>query len=194
MIFRSCGCNYCTKYKFPILWNISKKNYWYEIPKNGSWSIKNRYKIRKVKDVAPVGSVIYIVWRDPIERFKSLFMHYFLEEGGRYVLAEEFFAKRGRTLKSYNIQERISLCLSFLEEFDSTMEVHHFYPQTYFLDTRFSDNFKIISIKDLSKELNTKTLNVTSKKRSSGIKFTEEQLNLIRDIYRSDYEFMQGTH
>ena len=192
--FQKCSCRYCERWGFPMIWKgLPKDSFWYEIPKNGSWSIKMRYKKLKDSTKTPISAddKIYIIWRHPESRFMSVFSHYFLEEGGRFTLTQDYFKQHGIEIKKIPIKDRIDLCLNNLFLFDSTMEVHHFYPQTYFINQKYKDNFEIIDIRNISKLLGVKSLNSTPKKRFKEIEFTDIHLEKIREIYRDDYKFME---
>lgn len=81
--------------------------------------------------------------------------------------------------------------LDRIHEFDTDMEVHHFYPQTKFLSMDFKSFFRPIDIKDLSLELRAPVLNNTPKKRDPEIEFTSPQLDFIHKFYSEDFDFMK---
>lgn len=191
MTLKDCKCSYCSRYGFPVLWRIKNNLLWYEIPKNGSWTIKESFKGRGRPKQPNLGDKILIVWRNPKKRFKSLFMHYFLEEGGRFNVTQEYFTKQGVDISSYSVLDRRDLMFDRIHEFDTDMEVHHFYPQTKFLSMDFKSFFRPIDIKDLSLELQVPVLNNTTKKRDPEIEFTSPQLDFIHKFYSEDFDFMR---
>lgn len=86
-----------------------------------------------------------------------------------------------------SIKERLDLLITNLHNLTSDEEVHHFYPQITFLDRNIFSDFKIISIGDLSEELDVEVKNTTKKR--TDVNLNNEQKQYINNIYKEDYEF-----
>lgn len=191
MKFRECKCFYCNVYGFPLLWKIPKiSSLWLEIPKNGSSVIKTTYGIDRkteymIKDwhTSPLLPIL-VVLRDPMERFRSLYAHYFLEHGGRFKFGEPVIGDRNAL-----DPETIDYAMNKLLEMDSFHQVHHFYPQSFFVPKEFRTRIKPMWLHDLSKNLNLPKTNTTVE--SYTVKFNKQQEERIRDIYKQDYEMLE---
>ena len=192
MIFQKCECVYCKQHNnFPILWKLDTGIFWFEIPKNGSSSIKQTYKNRKhITKFTPYENAIpYIVMREPVERFISLFKHYFLKEGRRYTRGKDFFKKLGKNIESMKIDERLSFLLNKLDDLSTDDEVHHFYPQTYFIDMENYNSFNVVGMSNISNIFNTPMINHT--KTNTLVDLDNKQEEYIKHIYREDYIFAE---
>jgi len=196
--FKQCECYPCKVYpKWPVLWSIGKNRKWYEIPKNGSFTIKQTYfgtvdpgpEIKYWNNPPEHNDTIIVVWRDPIDRFKSMFMHYFLEEGLRFDCMLNFFSERDVDLGKQCIPKRIELALSHLMEFGTNEECHHFYPQTWFINQTHIHKMQIIEVSELTTLMNVPVDNSTPKDREHLINFTKQQQEFIMDVYKEDYDF-----
>ena len=189
-LFQKCNCIYCKEHKgFPILWKLSDGNLWFEIPKNGSASIKQTHKNRThITNFTDYNDAIpYVILRDPIDRFLSLFKHYFLKEGRRFTRSVSFCKKLNENVDLMNIQTRLNFMIDNLDKLATEEEVHHFYPQTHFINSTNFNNFNLIDIKDLSKTLNIPVSNHTA--ADINIHLDNKQLQYINDIYKNDYKF-----
>ena len=131
-LFQKCNCIYCKEHKdFPILWKLSDGKLWFEIPKNGSSSIKQAHKNKThiTNFVEYNDTIPYVVLRDPIDRFLSLFKHYFLKEGRRFTRSVSFCKRFNKDVNLMNIQERLNFMINNLDKLTTDEEVHHFYQQ-----------------------------------------------------------------
>ena len=189
--FQECRCGYCKRHgNFPVLFDLKNGKYWFEIPKNGSNSIKSTFKGREhvkdfsgLKDVSPV-----VILRDPIDRFQSLFRHYFLEEGRRFKRGASFCSRNGCDIKNLGVQGRLDFLVENLHKLTSDDEVHHFYPQVNFIDQVYFDNFVIVDIKKLSNFIGVPKSNNTRGGRNANL--TKHQ-SYIRNVYNDDYVFLK---
>jgi len=198
-IFQDCNCPYCKKIdKFPVLWKLNARDrYWYEVPKNGSMTIKKsqkpvrigKDKVRELpKDTRPI-----VIYRDPVDRYLSLFKHYFTKEGGRLRDGISFLERVGR--KDYNpevkkqVKETFNFILDNLDKLDSKFEVHHFYPQTRFFEPDVFEDFEFIPIGKMTDILNVNTLHHTE--YDGKLTPTKKQIAKIREIYAADYDFFR---
>lgn len=189
-LFQVCACGYCeTHNQFPVLWKLDSGLFWFEVPKNGSSSVKQKFRKRTLiadmenyKNETP-----YVVFRDPVDRFISLFKHYFIEHERRFEQGASLCSRLGRNIHEMSIKERLDLLITNLHNLTSDEEVHHFYPQITFLDRNIFSDFKIISIGDLSEELDVEVKNTTKKR--TDVNLNNEQKQYINNIYKEDYEF-----
>lgn len=197
-VFQTCCCTFCTH--VPILWRLSKDIIWFEIPKNGSKSIKQTYntgfgpysppQVQPIKDFKPYKNTKpYIILRDPIDRFISLFYHYFTENGMRISKGKRFFERLDIDINTMNMNARLDFLIDNLKELSTEEEVHHFYPQTHFIDTKSFSDFNLVSLKDLSKTLDVPMLNHTE--ISTNIQLNIHQKKYIKTIYENDYRFFK---
>jgi len=186
--FANCNCGYCQKWGWPSLWHIPKLNlHWFETPKNGTVSIKWGHKRRHHITVhrKPETSII-VVWRDPVDRFKSIIKHYFIKKGGRYSFGVQFLERNEKDINKMSKSEIVDFVLDNLDKLTTVDEVHHFYPQVAFIKDDFYNNFEFIQMKDICKRFCVNTLNVSQKVE---LQFTETQIGKIKEIYKKDYEF-----
>lgn len=189
LFFQVCKCEYCEFYNsFPVLWELTPNMFWFEIPKNGSYSTKRKYTNRvhitdvsKCKNISP-----FVILRDPISRFISLFKHYCIEGERRFHIGEAFYKRCGKDISTMNLSERLDFLINNVDKLTSTEEVHHFYPQSFFIDTTNFDNFNLINIKNVSVVFKTQSLNTTKK---ANVYLDTKQTQYINDIYKEDYEF-----
>ena len=189
-MFNKCECIYCKQYNdFPVLWRLTKDILWFEIPKNGSSSVKHTYTNKQhIKDTSQyTDATPYVILRDPVDRFVSLFKHYFLEEGRRFTRSVAFCKRLGVDVNRMNIGERFAFLLDNLEELTTAEEVHHFYPQVSFIDETHFNTFNLLNMSDISKELNIPIMGHT--KSNVILNPTDDQLHYIKTIYKDDYTF-----
>lgn len=203
-IFQECDCVCCDAFNgFPILWELSKNVFWFEIPKNGSTSIKKHFGVgvrpndstavdakRPITDYAKYQTIVpYAIMRDPVARFTGTLKHYFSQEGQRYhTRGVKFFKRQGYDIEAESLQSCADFVIDNLEKLTSDDEVHHFYPQTHFLDNTFK-SFNLIRMNEISPTFDVGHRNKTATKRT--ITLTPEQEQYIKDVYKQDYEFFQ---
>ncbi|KKL05016.1 hypothetical protein LCGC14_2610280 [marine sediment metagenome] len=207
MTFQNCNCVYCTHYNgFPILWRLSRGAIWFEIPKNGSSSIKQKYnlawtsrnpprnilrsKLRPIEDFKLYENIKpYVVLRDPIDRFVSLFNHYFLNGGKRFHHGTTFCRKLNKDINTMDINARLNFLIDNLSELSTEEEVHHFYSQTHFIDTKSFNDFTLIRLKELSKTLDVPIIGHTPVTDVCDIQLSDKQEQYIKNVYKNDYKF-----
>ena len=207
----NCDCNYCRESSWPNIWKLNNQKLYCEIPKNASTHIKMFYTNFEVDETNSTLDVIknytsvknetlYVVVRDPIERFMSLFYHYFQEDGGRYKKGVSFFKQLNLEINEFSVEER--LCF-ILDNFNKIFDVqgiaqHHFYPQDYFVPTDTFKNIKYINIKNIydyfpisktdeNRDRYEYSLNHNFVNVSTRIVFSLDQINTIKEIYKKDY-------
>ena len=189
-----CRCRYCVKNNgWPKLWQIKKDLLWFEIPKNCSWSMKNKYDRQKPPAVLSPNSKIIVIWRDPVERVRSLFLHYLDRKGARYVRAKKFFANQGINIDGKSIDEKLLLFFEYFDLFDTVIEVHHFYPQSYFIDFSLNDKIEYVNIREASKRLQIGQLNRTETNYENVV-FNDKHLEKIYQVYEEDYRFIRENN
>ena len=193
-IFQKCCCAYCEKYQFPALWELSDGVLWFEIPKNGSSTMKTNHNITFWNERRPIrnlesykNSVPCVIFRDPVDRFLSLFVHYFMETERRFGKGNAFCKRLDMNIKNMSVDIRLDFLINNLKELTTDEEVHHFYPQTCFIDTNHFDKFNVININDLSETFGFPTNTRTRKV----VQLSGEQEQYIKQTYADDYNFFK---
>jgi len=195
-VYAKCKCSWCVKDKFPRLTKIKEDTYWFEIPKNGSASIKTHFRdhytlsveeYNNIGDIKPI-----VIFDDPIDRFVTLLNDYFVRGNYHHIWGQDILAKVEQNLFSTDKERIIDIVFKNFSLLDTRQQVHHFYPQTYFIDQERFDSFEIIKKSDLSlrfPEMEHR-YNVTRKEiqRSD---LTEDQIDRLKDIYSDDYDFIK---
>jgi len=197
--FQNCNCAYCKRNGgFPrhVYVRTINRN-WFETPKNGTVSIKWGCKLNRV-DVHAMnntGKPSIVVYRDPVDRFRSTFLHYFHEDGLRYKSKPEkdfgngieFFNNLNYKIEELSLHERAEILLENLKKLDTRFEVHHWWPQVDFFNT---DDIEIITIDKINETFNIKA--ILNQQKKVDFEFTNEQKNVIMDVYTIDYDWFEG--
>jgi len=197
--FQNCNCAYCKRnggFPHHIYVRTINRN-WFETPKNGTVSIKwgcklNRFDIHAMNNT---GKPSIVVYRDPVDRFRSTFLHYFHEDGLRYVSKPgkdfgngiEFFSNLNYKIEELSLHERAEILLENLTELNTRFEVHHWWPQIDFFNT---DDIEIITMDKINETFNIKA--ILNQQKKVDFEFTNEQKNSIIDIYTIDYDWFEG--
>lgn len=199
--FNFCECIWCRQTDWPALHKLNGVDYWFEIPKNASSSIKHesevRHHIRRNTDeydqlneneIFPL-----VVFSDPIQRFITLINDYFVEKNFHYPYGQQIC----NNLQDLSIEEVVDFVFSNMKLITSEQQSHHFYPQTFFIDTEKFHKFEIIFKENRQElidrfDLNNKIWWNPTKNKIIGLEhFNEEQVNLIKTIYEEDYQFIE---
>lgn len=197
--FQNCNCAYCKRNGgFPrhVYVRTINRN-WFETPKNGTVSIKWGCKLNRadVHAMNNTGKPSIVVYRDPVDRFRSTFLHYFHEDGLRYKSKPgkkfgdgiEFFDNLGYKIEQLSLHERAEILLENLKELNTRFEVHHWWPQIDFFNT---DDIEIIPMDKINETFNIKA--VLNQQKKVDFEFTNEQKNVIMDVYTIDYDWFEG--
>lgn len=195
----NCNCIYCSSVgSNPWLWKVGPFNSiaWFEIPKNGSVSIKTKYELlwswRDRTKQQPLTSFdqtiseVYYIWRDPVERFASLFAHYFVRGEKRTLYGNSFLQRLNYDGSKLGLKEKIEICISNIDKFTSKEERHHWFPQHEFLDFRYKlhkltfENLNESPLGPLNVENATKRPNIV-------MPALEKYVDDIKSIYAEDY-------
>lgn len=212
--FNFCDCRWCKKYGLPILNHIhleSQSRYWFEVPKNASTSIKTAFKPERVcatnsyhsgklyheldDDIIPL-----VVYNDPIKRFISLCNDYFSRrwnnphsQYGKNIFLRIGALKQNQEIESILPQERVKIIFDNFKEITSSEDVHHFYPQAFFVDQKKFKKFELIPIKDVYSKFSMegKTWYNKSTPSIQIEHFTDEQIDKLKLIYSVDYNFIE---
>lgn len=196
-----CDCYWCQRYPFPRLTEVGGK-FWFEIPKNGSSSIKETFKDFKhlgkseyPKDISPI-----VVFDDPVNRFVSLMNDYFcnpnrvndsLHSSPNNLYGEDLFKTLGVDLYQTSDVEKVDIVLKNINKITSRHQVHHFYPQSAFVDTKFYSKFYVMLKKDINSVFGIDKVANKSVKTLKVEDLSEKQVAKIKEIYASDYEFYE---
>jgi len=189
-----CHCTYCRAMgSQPWLWKLGD-NYWFEIPKNASYAIKTKYNLQKnyVQGIKPVSSFdpniekVYYVWRDPVERFSSLFAHYFVRGNTRTRHATSFLQRLNYDTNKLSLEEKLEICISNIDKFTSKEERHHWFPQHTFLDFRY--NLHKLTMENLNESpFGPLEIENATKRRNIVLPALEKYVDEIKMIYAEDY-------
>lgn len=202
--FNDCGCYWCQKLEWPLLYDLDGKRTWFEIPRSCSVTIKESFPNRKqiLRDSQEYEDEIeqlhnnakkpLVVFTDPIERFLSC-VNVYLVKGQRYYdYGKDIFNSFGMDLESIeDSKEKVDLFLRNMHKITDHHQVHHFHPQCRFVDTQSFDEFTVINKQEVSDFLKTeKHLNSTQYEIHRK-DLTREQVAWIKKIYQSDYDFFK---
>lgn len=198
--FQDCKCAYCKEIgQFPrhVYVKTIGRN-WFETPKNGTVSIKWSCKLNRIDNPASgnTGKPSIVVYRDPLDRFRSTFLHYFHENGERYERTKykdfgsgkEFFnIDLEYDIEELSLHERAEILLENVNKLSTRQEVHHWWPQTDFFNT---DNIEIISMNQINEVFGIKAF--LNQQKKVDFEFTNHQKNVIMDLYSQDYDYFEG--
>ena len=210
--FHFCDCWDCQRYGVPILNEVYIKGqleYWFEIPKNASTSIKNYKEFYRacVKESYHPGKLYHelddtivpiVVYNDPIKRFISLCNDYFSphhcnkhSEIGHILLYKSGAIKKEDSVNVLSPEEKLKSIFSIFHKIKSKCSVHHFYPQTFFIDTDKFKNFELVPISEVNKrfDIEGNYWNVSSKHMKVE-HLSNEQIEFLKDLYSDDYQFI----
>jgi len=188
-----CRCTYCNALgNQPWLWKLGD-NYWFEIPKNASYAIKRKYNLERnyLDDIQPLPfdpniEKVYYVWRDPVERFSSLFSHYFVAGNKRIRHGQSFLRRLNHNPERLSLEEKVEICLSWIDKFTDSEERHHFFPQHAFLDFRY--NLHKLTLENLNESpLGPLKVENATHRRLSVLPALEKYVDDIKSIYAEDY-------
>ena len=197
--FQTCNCHYCKRnggFPHHVYVRTINRN-WFETPKNGTVSIKwgcklNRADVHAMNNTKKPSIVVY---RDPVDRFRSTFLHYFHEDGLRFQNLEGkrfgdgvgFFENLGYNIHELRLHERADILLDNLDKLSTKEEVHHWWPQVDFFNT---DDIEIIPMSKINQTFKIKA--ILNQQKKVDFEFTNEQKNSIIDIYTIDYDWFEG--
>jgi len=170
----NCNCPYCKTHGY--LWYIPPlKKMWIKIPKNGSGTIKNSFGIAKREQI--FGPCLVFL-RDPVERFKSLFAHYFID-GARKHLGPLWLSEVG-----FRGGDKLQFLLDNISQIDKIRQPHHFKTQHSFIPDPNNPNLIYYDLKKLSK-FTPKKHNTSS---SFSVYLNENQTKFVQQLYQKDVD------
>jgi len=187
----NCNCKYCTVNGY--IWSIDNKKIWIEIPKNGSSVLKYKYFENKKRNLINEVEMQnynsgFVILRNPIDRFKSLLSHYFID-GNRSNFGKLWFNNNINNL-NYSKKNISKFVIDNWDSIDKISAPHHWNPQSFFIPDSFFNlkNIEVYDIKDLSKNFNVPITNTSS---SSDIYLSQSCLNFIEKKYKKDFHLFQ---
>lgn len=200
--FSPCECFWCNKLSWPLLYDLDGKRTWFEVPRSCSVTIKETHPDRKqiFREGKEYKAIMktkkgkedpVVVFTDPVERFVSL-INVYLTEGQRYYdYGKDIFNSFGKNLAECTKQEKIDLFFKNLHKISSAHQVHHFHPQCEFVDTKNFKSFTVINKHEVNDFFKiNKVLNFTVKEITAD-DFSKDQIDFIKWIYISDYDFFE---
>ena len=192
-----CNCNYCNDNGY--LWLLKNNIVWVEIPKNASYNLKKHvlnfnskdsYKTQPNALLSKINNINlnihkrgFVILRNPIDRFKSLLSHYFIQ-GGRIKLGQLWLNNLG--IYYYNSNNIADIIFSVWDKIETIPHAHHFNSQRSFIPPQFFEirNHIVYNMNEvnfmfgLSKDINSSN--------SSNIFISDENKKNILDIYKDD--------
>jgi hypothetical protein len=195
----NCNCEYCINNTY--VWSVNNDAVWIEIPKNGSYNLKEfRFKFDSTKKESQQSSLLtkiniseinnftrgFVILRNPLERFRSLLSHYFIN-GSR------FDSNKGPNwlnllgIQNFNNSNICDIVLDNWEHIHLLAEPHHFNSQRSFIPNEFFNlSFMIYHIDDLSLYFGLQTgINSSD---SSNIIISDTNFLRIKKMYEDDFD------
>ena len=195
----NCNCEYCINNTY--IWSVNNDAVWIEIPKNGSYNLKEfRFKFDSTKKESQQSSLLtkiniseinnftrgFVILRNPLERFRSLLSHYFIN-GSR------FHSNKGPNwlnllgIQNFNNSNICDIVLDNWEHIHLLAEPHHFNSQRSFIPNEFFNlSFMIYHIDDLSLYFGLQTgINSSD---SSNIIISDTNFLRIKKMYEDDFD------
>jgi len=83
---------------------------------------------------------------------------------------------------------RLEFLIDNLSELATDEQVHHFYPQASFIDTKSFDDFKLVKLEHLTKTLNVPMFGHRDATDAYDVQLNDEQERYIKTIYQVDYK------
>jgi hypothetical protein len=195
----NCSCAYCTNNTY--IWSINDSVVWIEIPKNGSYNLKQfRFKFDSTKKESEQVSLLkkineseiksfkrgFVVLRNPIERFRSLLSHYFIK-GGRFdnKMGPNWLNSLG--ISNFNNDNICDIVLDNWNHIEKLSEPHHFNSQSSFIPNEFFNlSYMIYHMDELSLYFGLDS-NINSS-GSSDVVISDSNLERIKKLYADDFE------
>jgi hypothetical protein len=192
----NCECDYCKRNTY--LWQLKNGIVWVEIPKNGSYNLKefkfkydSRFPIENQKNsilnkIQNIDTNIhkraFTIIRNPIDRFKSLVSHYFIN-GSRNAYGKSWLTSLG--IQETNSDKVVSDVLKNWHFISKIFEPHHFNSQKSFIPNEFFEiPHMIYNVSELNLMFGLQ-VGINSS-NSSGIKIYDNDLEKIIKIYEDD--------
>lgn len=195
----NCNCAYCTNNTY--IWSINNSVVWVEIPKNGSYNLKQfRFRFDSTKTESEQTSLLkkinqseiklfkrgFVILRNPIERFRSLLSHYFIK-GGRFdnKMGPNWLHSLGIT--NFNKDNICDIVLDNWKDIEKLSEPHHFNSQTSFISDDFFDlSYMVYHMDELSLYFGLQAgINSSG---SSDVVISDSNLERIKQLYAGDFE------
>lgn len=199
MGFNDCHCYWCKALKWPLLYDLDGNHIWFEIPRSCSVTIKESFPDRKqvfrgteeyekLKDKKPV-----VIITDPIKRFISCINAYLAEHQRYYHYGKQIFQSYDNpiNLDLCTKAEKIEFFFRNIDKINSNYQVHHFHPQTKFIDTENFNEFVILRRYQLSSYFGINSVLNFTRKEINEQDLSQHQINYLKNYYKSDYEFLE---
>lgn len=179
------------------MYDLNGQEVWFEIPRSCSVTVKESFPKRKqvFRDTPEYkewyGKKPIVIISDPIIRFISCINAY-LTPGQRYYhYGGDIFQTAGVSIENCSKADRVKIFFENLHLIESQHQVHHFHPQSTFVDTKNFNEFKVLRRYQINQffGINGK-FNVT-KKEITEDDLTKDQYELVKNYYKSDYQFLK---
>jgi hypothetical protein len=195
----NCSCAYCTNNTY--VWSINDSVVWIEIPKNGSYNLKQfRFNFDSTKNELEQTSLLkkvneseiklfkrgFVILRNPIERFRSLLSHYFIK-GGRFdnKMGPDWINSLG--IADFNNDNICDIVLDNWQHIEQLAEPHHFNSQSSFIPDDFFDLYYMVYHMDELSLYFGLEADVNSS-GSSDVVISDFNLERIKQLYADDFE------
>lgn len=182
----SCNCVYCRTKGY--LWKVNRNTVWVEVPKNGSAVLKEKFfKSRKpLKESQVLGmSKGIVVVRNPIDRFKSMLSHYFID--GTRVNTGKHWLKKRLGVTTFNSENIAEIVLTNFDDLSSIEEPHHFFTQSSFIPKEFYflPEIEFVNLNNISSRFRVPKDNISS---SSSIILNDSHIERLNFLYKEDFD------
>lgn len=195
----NCDCPYCKNNTY--IWSVDNNAVWIEIPKNGSYNLKQfRFKFDSRKKESEQISLLkgiqksdiesftrgFVILRNPLERFRSLLSHYFIN-GSRFHSNKGPNWLNSLGISQFNNNDICDIVLDNWQHIDKLSEPHHFNSQSSFIPKEFFNlAFMIYHMDDLSLYFGLQSgINSSD---STHIHISDDNLKRIQTIYEDDFK------
>lgn len=203
-----CRCWHCDQNKWPLLYKLSEHedNYWFEIPRSGSVTIKELFNGKhgrgdrghaiqrsdpRYPEIVRTAKPI-VIFTDPIERFLSTVNAYLVETERYWSYGNHAFLHHlnGTNLATFDYETRWHLFFENMDVIRDIHQVHHFHDQCSFVDTKNFQEFQFVWKKDIGKFFQTEeVMNKTNYKITREM-ITPHQEEWLKNYYKKDYIFI----
>ncbi len=194
--FNSCECYWCEKLEWPLLYNLDGEKYWFEVPRSCSVTVKESFPNRKQvfrtdDEYDEVKNPPIVIFTDPVERFISCINAYVTPKQRYYHYGKDVFESFAKNLDECTKEEKIDLFFRNLHKIVSVHQVHHFHPQNKFVDTKKFKKIKVVKREEVNDFFGIEAKMNETKKEITVDDLSQEQIEFIKRIYKSDYEFFE---
>tara|TARA_R110000796_G_C14425650_1_gene420483 strand:- start:138 stop:761 length:624 start_codon:yes stop_codon:yes gene_type:complete len=195
----NCNCRYCQEISY--VWEFNKKIVWVEIPKNATcylktflfkfendqWQNNSPQPFSLIKSIKKYQISNYkrglLILRNPIDRFKSLISHYFIDGSKVHQGGKEWLNKYSNQYTSYN--DVVDIVLNNWDKVSLLYQPHHWNTQNSFIpDNFFNLSNHILTLEELPLFFSIPPVNISS---SNKVFLSKNHINKLEKLYYDDF-------